>query len=480
MSSSEAGPLANYNSLTDKHLCGFFRNARTQRHLRRMGLITKRGEVVSEEMFRISHARREHKKHVRELLAQAIVHKTLDLERTRQIQIRNRLEDMAKRELVERVKSERSMKGDEDVLSLMSPRSKPRKKASSAKSGSRKSKGDDNTYMSDDSAAQDPLERPKSSKSAKSTRSNFEIDANGLPVFKRNDEVVDSQYLSRLTPRALRQFTMSLTNIDYMSGISPYVLPQVEPVPPQTPRQQPTRSSTAGSPRNTRSRGQRRHYFPEIKEERRSNYPRDKVASLHPPHEEVQHPRRLETQVKVTMKYLGVHKEKWGAANQSGGSQAQLEEEPDEILLMQQHCGGNTYPIFRGFLYRNTEFAFYSKRHRGYPFSITLYINGKADSRISTCCEFKHSPKGDKPFVKLGGKLGRFSFGKSESEKNEGMCYRCRAEAKMALDDNKNKTDDEYDEDFQESSAEEEGKLSQFLRHHFLQCGYLPSNKIFD
>ena len=42
--------------------------------------ITKRGEVVSEEMFRISHARREHKKHVRELLAQAIVHKTLDLE----------------------------------------------------------------------------------------------------------------------------------------------------------------------------------------------------------------------------------------------------------------------------------------------------------------------------------------------------------------------------------------------------------------
>ena len=79
------------------------------------------------------------------------------------------------------------------------------------------------------------------------------------------------------------------------------------------------------------------------------------VASLHPPHEEVQHPRRLETQVKVTMKYLGVHKEKWGAANQSGGSQAQLEEEPDEILLMQQHCGGNTYPIFRGFLYRNSE-----------------------------------------------------------------------------------------------------------------------------
>ena len=114
---------------------------------------------------------------------------------------------------------------------------------------------------------------------------------------------------------------MSLTNIDYMSGVSPYVLPQVEPVPPQTPRGQ--RSSTAGTPRNNtgRSRGGRRvsltncrncyhncsllvdtkstdayifvaltckysqflylqHYFPEIKEERRtvSRYPPEKVS----------------------------------------------------------------------------------------------------------------------------------------------------------------------------------------------------------
>ena len=49
-------------------------------------------------------ARKEHQKHVRELLAQAIVHKTLDMERTRQVAIKQKLEEIAKIELVRRVK----------------------------------------------------------------------------------------------------------------------------------------------------------------------------------------------------------------------------------------------------------------------------------------------------------------------------------------------------------------------------------------
>ena len=49
-------------------------------------------------------ARKEHKKHVRDLLAQAIVHKTLDLERTRQVAIKKKLEEIAKEEMVRRVK----------------------------------------------------------------------------------------------------------------------------------------------------------------------------------------------------------------------------------------------------------------------------------------------------------------------------------------------------------------------------------------
>ena len=48
-------------------------------------------------------ARKEHKKHVRDMLAQAIVHKTLDMERARQVQIKRKLEEIAKIELVRRV-----------------------------------------------------------------------------------------------------------------------------------------------------------------------------------------------------------------------------------------------------------------------------------------------------------------------------------------------------------------------------------------
>ena len=49
-------------------------------------------------------ARKEHKKHVRDMLAQAIVHKALDMERNRQVVIKNKLEEIAKIELVRRVR----------------------------------------------------------------------------------------------------------------------------------------------------------------------------------------------------------------------------------------------------------------------------------------------------------------------------------------------------------------------------------------
>ena len=49
-------------------------------------------------------SRKEHKKHVKDMLAQAIVHKTLDLERSRQAEIKKKLEEIAKIQLVRRVR----------------------------------------------------------------------------------------------------------------------------------------------------------------------------------------------------------------------------------------------------------------------------------------------------------------------------------------------------------------------------------------
>ncbi|CAF4909024.1 unnamed protein product, partial [Rotaria socialis] len=51
------------------------------------------------------------------------------------------------------------------------------------------------------------------------------------------------------------------------------------------------------------------------------------------------------------------------------------------------------------------KFSFESRRHPDYPFALALYINGLIDSRISTCCEYRH-----KRNVPLGGKQGLFGI----------------------------------------------------------------------
>ena len=66
--------------------------------------VNKRGQIVSENQYRLNMARKEHKKHVKDLLAQAIVHKTLDIERNRQVEIKCKLEEISKLELVRRVR----------------------------------------------------------------------------------------------------------------------------------------------------------------------------------------------------------------------------------------------------------------------------------------------------------------------------------------------------------------------------------------
>lgn len=50
-------------------------------------------------------------------------------------------------------------------------------------------------------------------------------------------------------------------------------------------------------------------------------------------------------------------------------------------------------------------FQFTSKRHHGFPFSLTFFLNGIQVDRLSSCCEYKHR-KG----ARLGGKQGYFGF----------------------------------------------------------------------
>ena len=63
----------------------------------------KTGQIVPEEKIRANVAKKVYTEHVKNLLSQEIIYKVLDVERTRQVAIRNELERTAKKELVKRV-----------------------------------------------------------------------------------------------------------------------------------------------------------------------------------------------------------------------------------------------------------------------------------------------------------------------------------------------------------------------------------------
>jgi hypothetical protein len=89
-----------------------------------------------------------------------------------------------------------------------------------------------------------------------------------------------------------------------------------------------------------------------------------------------------------------------------------LFEPVDEIMVMQQHCGGENLIVYKDNLKAGDEFTFNSRRHLDYPFGLSLYVKGLIDSRISTCCEYKH-----RHGVRLGGERGHFAIVSVEGSK---------------------------------------------------------------
>ncbi|PNJ71875.1 ERICH3 isoform 4 [Pongo abelii] len=89
----------------------------------------------------------------------------------------------------------------------------------------------------------------------------------------------------------------------------------------------------------------------------------------------------------------------------------------DEVKVYQQHCGGENLCVYKGKLLEKETFQFISKRHHGFPFSLTFFLNGMQVNRLSSCCEYKHR-KGSR----LGGKRGYFGFVCVE---RSSPCYKC-------------------------------------------------------
>ncbi|XP_069795540.1 glutamate-rich protein 3 isoform X5 [Narcine bancroftii] len=331
----ELRPLAAYNSLTDKHLTGYFNNTRIRRHLQRVGLVTRSGRIVSEREYRLSLVHKDHQKYVRETLAQAIFHKVLNMQRLHQQEIRKRLEDLAQRDRIQQVKIERARRVDEGTV---------------------------------------PVPRPPA------TSRNCHRSLSGPNVGQPSPSYSPARGAVRNGP-----------TVEFPTSPSPYRLPvlnnYVTPVPP----------SSRPSERSSVSR---------------ARCLRPTTAPHHPdilaPKEPLRWRRSdIQSNVLVTMVYHG--------------KRLHLSYHPvdarDEVKVHQQHCGGENLCIFKGKLLEADRFQFVSRRHSGFPFSLTFFVNGLQVDRLSSCCEFRHR-RGSR----LGGRRPYFTI---LAVDGAAPCYRC-------------------------------------------------------
>ncbi|GFO02013.1 glutamate-rich protein 3-like isoform x4 [Plakobranchus ocellatus] len=477
MSHIDQGPLPAYNSLADHHLAGYFTNTRMRRHLRKAGLVNKYGEIVTENTYRLNMSRREHKQHVKDMLAQAIVHKTLDLERTRQAEIRKKLEEIAKIELVRRVRADRKHAIDDALLPLLSPRSKGKRSASAPRSSAskqsepsshstsrRRRRGEDRAsryrkrevdilpYISPRSSSSRPSsgpdayaddkrrggrgcgrsqpisDRPRDRKRRpiSALSSNYDEDDEGAVVYLDDEgrpitpahvdeanmryaskDPIDTRHLYSLDTAALRKYATLMAKLEQgRGGASPYLIPQV-PLPPKSPK-----SSRAASARRTPRSAQRYSRGEQSKSSSPKRPSTANQAYLHPAGGVQKYKGQQETLCQVMMAYHG--------SSLSLAREMLPGRSKQDVVVEQQHCGGNTLTVFRDSLERGAKFSFISYRHRGYPFSLSIYVDGKMDCRVSTCCEYRHHKGG-----RIGGKKGHFSISGIQGAV---PCYKCQVE----------------------------------------------------
>jgi hypothetical protein len=281
---------------------------------------------VDEVTYRENIARKEHQEHVKDLLAQSIIDKALEMERKRQDEIKKRLEEFYKLENVRRVKDGKLRTGDEDFMALLTPLM-PRMVPTPPATPPRREKGSSQRN------------RPKISDSSPNL----------------HDGLMGSPYTVSPSPSGKFQgfVTPSLDIREFRKAHS--------------------------SPPFRRKKKQRPQTAPVLSKTEPLLFKRSQTQSM----------------AKVTLRYLGssLHLEGW------------LDTKPSDITVIQQHGGGSSLCVFKGPVIPKSKFVFTSKRSRGAPFGITIYVDGMLKARLSTCCEYKY-----KPGHLLGGKQSHFQL----------------------------------------------------------------------
>ncbi|XP_051949838.1 glutamate-rich protein 3-like [Xyrauchen texanus] len=392
MSQLNPGLLAAYNSLTDKHLTGYFNNARIRRHLQKVGLITRSGRIVSDKEYKHKLIHRVHQRHMRECLAQAIFHKVLDIERLHQTEIKRKLEEFARRERIYKIKVERSKRYEDEPLLMLSPRPPTGPKISHTRHSGPEGENSESTESPGSSrpnTAPGKKQRPIRLKPLNSNSAMASLKRTS-PRYRHRDRDSSNDTDQPLSYTLDRDNMRHLTVTDVSSTVSPYRLPvinnYVTPVPPLTKKKE----------RGPRANGTLRG---------RKLRPTTAPSAATEP--STLQRTSAQSRVSVGMIYFG----------KSVHLSHDLMDLRDEVKVFQQHCGGENLCVYKGTLKEGEIFQFVSRRHQGFPFSLTFFLNGLQVDRLSSCCEFKHR-KG----ARLGGRYGHFGFCGVEGAS---PCYKC-------------------------------------------------------
>ncbi|XP_061674256.1 glutamate rich 3-like isoform X2 [Syngnathoides biaculeatus] len=130
--------------------------------------------------------------------------------------------------------------------------------------------------------------------------------------------------------------------------------------------------------------------------------------------------------VTVTMLYLG-----------QGHRGSRVWSSQDELKVLQQVNRGENICVFKGWVTPGDLFTFVSQRHRGFPFSASLYVNGMKVARLSSCCEYRYAPgfqQGKKSCFRLSWLTGGIPCHRCTSLRNKySSCQKLNDSTKESL-----------------------------------------------
>ncbi|XP_039339148.1 glutamate-rich protein 3 isoform X6 [Mauremys reevesii] len=326
--------LATYNSLTDRHLAGYFSNTRIRRHLQRSGLISRSGRIISEKEYRLNAMRKDHQRYVRECLAQAIFHKVLDMEaflhwqRHHQLEIKRKLENVVRKERVQRIKVGRSGRSVEDINPLLSPH---------PPAGPRNHYGRHALVDGEQSGPSLSSSSPRPNTAPGNMQRPVRLQP--LPGYPTAGSTLKTSSRSKQKllelehdhqfPNGGEKSMMRLMNsVDYSGGLSPYQLPIINnyviPVPPPPQKG----DKNIKGVRHGTSRGRR--FRPTTAPNGFEQLLTKDSGKFHKP--------SLHSNASVTMIYLG----------KSVHLSHDDTDYRDEIKVYQQHCGGENLCVYKG------------------------------------------------------------------------------------------------------------------------------------